>query len=290
MKHLNAETALAKLPGIVDLWNDLPEYEIEAPGYGMVYGQQMKYVTWKFDPTVFRSIQLMHITDVQYGHIECQVNKFIEYRDWVLSAPNRFVLLGGDMIDSTTVMSPGSPWENICDPQGQVYKFCELIAPMRHRILGYVSGNHERRGVKTFGDLGCLIATLMRIPWSAGRQLIDINYGTWKPFTVDIWHGRGAAQTKGAKVMMLFKYMNDHPGSHLYLVGHLHDCFVIPCVREIRLHQKNSIKLEKYYGGMSSSFLSYFGTYAEVMGLTINDVMMLRTIIEPDGRSEMTIR
>lgn len=284
-----SRAALSTLTALRRLQALLPEYEAE-PAVGMQFGEQNKYVTWRFDPVRYKSLELLHITDAQFGHVECQVDRIIEYRDWVLAKPNRFVFFGGDMIDAATIMSPGSPWENICGPQSQVYKFVELVAPMRHRILGYVGGNHERRGLKTFGDLGILIATLLRVPYSGGRQLVDIYYGNWRPFTVDLWHGKGAAQTKGAKVMMLYKYMNEHPGSHLYLVGHLHDCFILPCVREVRLPHKNNVKIEKYYGGMSSSFLNHWGTYAEVMGLSITDVMMLRTTLEPGGKSEMTIR
>lgn len=285
----SGQSTITTLNALKALQKRLPEYDVQ-PSVGMQFAEQNKYVTWKFDPEQHKTLELLHITDTQFGHIECKVDKIIEYRDWVLARPNRFVFFGGDMVDAATIMSPGQPWENICGPQSQVYKFVELVAPMRHRILGYVGGNHERRGLKTFGDLGILIAMLLRVPYSGGRQLIDIHYGDWRPFKVDLWHGRGTSQTKGAKVMMLFKYMNDHPGAHLYLVGHLHDCFVIPCVREIRIHHKNTIKMEKYYGGMSSSFLNYFGTYAEVAGMTINDVMMLRTVLEPSGRSEMTIR
>jgi len=290
---------LAKRPSTLDalrrLADMLPEYPCR-PALGMQYGEQNKYVSWTFDPAEFSSIEILHITDTQFGHVECQVDRIVEYRDWVLLKPNRFVLFGGDMVDAANVMSPGSPWENLCDSQSQVYKFCELVAPMRHRILGYVGGNHERRGLKTFGDLGVLIAMLLRVPYSNGRQLIDINYGEYnvkgynRPFQIDLWHGRGAAQTDGSKVQMVSNYVKAHPGSDLYLTGHLHDCFMFQKFRERRISDKQNVKIMKYYFGMSSSFLNTWGTYAEVMGLTITDVAMLRCVLEPSGHSEMTIR
>lgn len=277
------------LDAVRALQDTLPEYKVK-PRTGMIYGEQIKYLGWTFDSKKYKTIELLHITDPQYGHVECKVNRLIEYRDWVMAEPNRFVFFGGDMIDSANVLSVGSPWENIFSADRQVYKFCELMAPMRDRILGYVGGNHERRGLKTYGDLGVAIAMLLRIPYSGGQQFIDINFGKHAPFKTHLFHGKGAAQTKGAKVMMLYKFMTDNPGSHLYLVGHLHDCFILPCVRAQRVPEKLNVHMEKYIGGMSSSFLNYFGTYAEMMALSPTDCLMIRTILEPTGKWEATIR
>lgn len=283
-----APTTLSLLRGLLD---SMKPYEMQ-PSTGMHFDVQSKYVTWRFDPKVFPDgIELLHITDVQFGHVECHVKRVIEYRDWVLAEPNRFMLWGGDMIDAANVHSPGNhPWDNLFNAQSQVYRFCELWAPARHRVLGYVSGNHERRGVSTFGELGSILATLLQIPYSAGQQLIDIHYGQHKPFKVHLWHGKGAAQTKGAKTMMLYRFMSEHPGSQLYLVGHLHDCIVLPCSHSKRLEGKNDVHMEKYVGGMSSSFLRYWGTYAEVMALTPNDILMLRAVLEANGHWEVSIR
>lgn len=299
------ESAVELVDGLTESLK-LEPYAVR-PGLGMPFGYadaktgklsptQHKYVSWTFDPAVYTTIELLHLTDTQFGHVECQEDRIAEYRDWVLRKPNRFVLLGGDMVDAATVLSPGQPWENVCEPQSQVYRFCELIAPLRPRILGYVGGNHERRGVKTFGDLGVLISRLLRIPYSNGRQLIDIHYGAHRqsavdrPFQIDLWHGRGASRTDGAKVQMVGNYVKDHPGADLYLTGHLHDCFVFQKFRERRLAASHNVKIRKYYFGMSSSFLNTWGTYAEVSGMSITDVAMIRVILEPSGHSEVTIR
>ena len=295
MKLVTKHTPESTLTALKHLSDSLPDYDIKHQ-LGMQYGEQNKYVSWTFDPAVYTAIELLHLTDLQFGHVECQVDRIIEYRDWILSRPNRFVLLGGDLIDSYTVLSPGTPWENLYSPQSQVFNLVTMLAPLRNRILGYCGGNHERRGVKTFGDLGLLISMLLRVPYSDGRQLIDIHYGkhrlsqTERPFQIDLWHGRGAARTDGAKVQMLGNYVKDHPGADLYLCGHLHDCFVFQKFRERRLTMRQSIKVTKYYFGMSSSFLNTWGTYAEVSGMSITDVAMIRCILEPTGHSEVTIR
>lgn len=255
---------------------------------GMHVDAQTKYVSYDLT-TLEHPIELLHMTDMQLGHVMCREDRVVEYRDWVLAEPNRYVLFGGDNIDAGHKLSVGSPFEQLMEPQGQVYKFCELFAPMRHRIVGYVGGNHERRGILTFGDLGSLIAHILEIPYSAGRQFLDFNFRDGENFRVDLWHGKGAAQTAGAKMQMLHRYMQSGD-SQIYLVGHLHDAMVKFDWRIIRQPGKNFTKLVKIGGAMSSSFLDYFGSYAEVMGLQPSGLMMARIIVEPTGKWELTLR
>lgn len=256
--------------------------------FSMRLGDESKYVKANFNPRKYPDgIEILHLTDVQYGHKSCNVPRFIEYRDWVLKEPNRFVFFGGDMIDAATQLSIASPYENTEEPQGQVYRFCELAMPLRHRIIGYVGGNHERRSSKTFGDLGHLIATLLRIPYSSGKQFVDIHYGKHKPFKNSLWHGGTGSKTKGSKAQMLHRFMTQGD-SHLYWVGHLHDVLMLGDVRERR--GEGAIKTEKFAGVMSSSFLDHWGTYAEVAGMPAGDTQMWRLVLEPTGHWMLTLR
>ena len=90
--------------------------------------------------------------------------------------------------------------------------------------------------------------------------------------------------------MMVGNYVKDHPGSDLYLAGHLHDCFVFQKHHEERHPGKLNVKIKKHCFGMSSSFLNTWGTYAETSGMSITDVAMLRAVLMPSGKWEMTIR
>lgn len=257
------------------------------PHASMILDGETKFVTYNFSKEMFDTIELMMITDLQYGHLAFKENRFIEFRDWILSEKNRFCFLGGDIIDAATPLSIQSPFENKMQPSDQVMEFLKLMMPLQHRILGYVGGNHERRTQKTFGDSGRLIATLLKIHYSRGMQFIDIHYGDHDPFKVSLWHGGGAARTKGARAMMLHRFMQQ-ADSQVYLCGHLHDVILLFDWRQLR-HGKE-IKLQKIAGVMSSSFLDYWNTFAEVAGLPPSDTMMARVIIEPNGKWEVTLR
>jgi UDP-2,3-diacylglucosamine pyrophosphatase LpxH len=252
---------------------------------------EVKFVRYDFDKRRFakfpKSIELMMLTDTQIGAKAFRRDRFVEYRDWMLSEPFRFAFLGGDMIDAATVLSVGSPYDNTSEPLDQLDEATSLLQPLAKagRLLGYVGGNHERRTIKTFGDSGRLLARNLQVPYSRGVQLIDIYYGNHKPFKVSLWHGSGAARTKGAKAQMLHRFMGQ-ADSHLYLVGHLHDALMLMDWRQQRTGRR--IKLQKIAGCMSSSFLGYFNTYAETAGLSPSDTMMARTILDPKGHWEIT--
>ena len=257
--------------------------------HGMFYDQQIKYVSWNTDKFGWDEVEILQVTDVQFGHKMCNVPRMIEYRDWVLDKPNRFMVWTGDMIDAWRIGSPGQPLENILDANSQVLKFAELWAPARHRILGYVGGNHERRGFAGGGDLGTVLATLLQIPYSAGQQFIDVKFGKHNKFTIALWHGTGAARTIGAKANLVDRWSIDS-NSQWAVLGHLHTGIMVHGTRKVRVPGQNRIAFQKRIGCMSSSFLEYFGAYGEVAGFSASDLMMARAILYMDGKWEVTLR
>lgn len=236
-------------------------------------------------------VEIMMLTDLQFGSKGFKDARFREFRDWILGQPSCFVVLGGDLIDAATVMSVASPYENKWQPSEQVLNLVKLLSPLRGRILGYVGGNHERRTVKGFGDAGVLIATLLKIPYSRGEQTIDVQYGQHQPFRIALWHGSGSARTKGAKAQMLHRFM--HRGeADVYLCGHLHDAMVLFDWRERIRKRKGEkvIELDKIAGIMSSSFQDYWNSYAETVGLPPSDTMMALIRLYQDGAWEVNMR
>lgn len=255
---------------------------------------EVKLVKWDFNdrkrfPDQPKQIEISHLTDLQYGSKNFERKRFIQYRDWILESPDRFVVLGGDLIDAATVLSIASPYENTEEPIDQVEGVIDILKPLAasHRILGYVGGNHERRTAKAFGDCGRLIGKALDVPYSGGVQLVDILFGSHKPFKISLWHGSGAARTKGAKAQMLHRFMSQ-ADSQVYLVGHLHDVVLLFDWRQQR--SANGIKLQKIAGIMSSSFMGYWNSYAERAAMSPSESMMARVILERNGKWEVTLR
>ncbi|KKL48236.1 hypothetical protein LCGC14_2327560, partial [marine sediment metagenome] len=133
------------------------------------------------------------------------------------------------------------------------------------------------------------IATMLKIPYSNGRQLIDIHFGDHRPFKASLWHGRGAARTKGTIAQTLQRFMQQGD-SQLYLMGHLHQALILPDWKEYRHPVRNTIELKKVIGAVGSSFMETWGTYGEVAGYSAGDVMMARTVLERNEKWEVTLR
>lgn len=255
----------------------------------MQFGMEFKSVTHIFDAKKFKTLEILHITDTQQGHKCCAMDKLTAYRDWILTAPNRFMVFGGDMGDFGTKISVGSPWEQMFEPDALTYEIANFWAPARHRILGYVGGNHEARTRLTFGDAGLAIASMLEIPYSSGKQYINIVYGDWNPFTIHLWHGSGSAKTAGAKMQLIDRTLRDEADAHLSLIGHLHTPMLEFMARK-RLLPNGEISLIKCGAAMSGSFLNYWGSYGEQMNLNTSPLMMARTILEPTKHWELTLR
>jgi hypothetical protein len=168
-------------------------------------------------------------------------------------------------------------------------KFVELWAPARHRILGSVGGNHERRGIPGFGDTGRLIASLLQIPYSSGKQLIDVRFGAKATFKISLWHGMGGARTKGTVAQTLDRFMQQGD-SQFYGMGHLHQGLLLISWREMRDERSGIIKLEKRIGAVGTSFLETLGTYGEIAGYAGHDVVMPLISLERNGHWEVRLR
>jgi hypothetical protein len=254
----------------------------------MVIDGQARRLVWDFSDVDIETLEILQVTDVQFGHKACDLETLNKYLAWVLSEENRYIVLGGDMVDAGHVQSKGSPFEQIGDPQQEVWAFCKLFAPVRHRVLGYVGGNHERRSIPTFGDIGKSIATVLELPYSPGKQHIDIIFGDHKPFKISMWHGGGGGSTKGTLANGLVRFMNQ-ADSQLYLLGHLHQAMVVQESREVR--EKKTMRLQKIVGARGSSFLKHYGTYAEViLGTNPQTIQMPRAVLERNGHWELTLR
>lgn len=254
------------------------------------YGEQSKQVNVEFPDSLTKKwpcLELLAIGDVQFGHKDSKIAqkgpeaRSLEYFvNWVLAEPWRFVFLTGDVIDAAHAFTPGSPFDNLFAAQSQVYRLCEIMGRIRHRIIGYVGGNHERRGIPVFGDLGVLLATILRIPYSDGRQYINITFGSHKPFSTMLWHGHPRARTKGALAQIMDRFMQIG-NAKLYVTAHNHQSLVIPNFREIST--PSGLRIEKFVGVSGTSFLETYGSYGEWMGFGAYDVLMPQAHVRRDG-------
>lgn len=105
----------------------------------------------------------------------------------------------------------------------------KLFRPIASKCICLLTGNHEEtihlhyqddlvRNIckdlnVPYGGYSCFVSLLFR------RKTGDSTSG--RPYTIHAWHGAGAAQTEGARVLRLMRLVNEIQAD-IYLMGHLH--------------------------------------------------------------------
>ncbi len=174
------------------------------------------------------------IGDIHKGSIHCEEHAIENKIQEIRQTPNSYVIGMGDYADCIRKDDKrfdivGHPdWvkkDNIIESQRQ--EVVKLFRPVQKQILCLLTGNHEETihlrdqdniaknicsdlGVKYAGYSCYLVLTFDRKSSSESHSVI-----------VHAWHGAGAAQTEGARLMRLMRLVNEFE-AHIYLMGHLH--------------------------------------------------------------------
>ena len=190
----------------------------------------------------FDYIYLLPISDLHLGDPNCNIEKFLGYRDWLEETPNAYTLLNGDILNTAIKDSVSDIYTETMSPQEQIKKAVELFSPVKDKILGVVNGNHERRISKIAGiDITEVMADRLGV-WYAGDEVfIKLRFGrkpNKKPvaYTIYSTHGFGSGRTVGSKVNNLQK-LSDIVLADLYIASHTHfmtahqDIYLVPDTR-----------------------------------------------------------
>src|SRR3989339_1023132 len=115
--------------------------------------------------------------DWHVGEHACDVNFIKRYIKKVLATKNAYVILGGDLLDTTIYGSVGNVHEQKHYMNEQKEIVLDLLTPIKDKIIGAVQGNHCARMPKF---------TTFDIMRDICREL-DIDYwGEEKQFAVQL--------------------------------------------------------------------------------------------------------
>lgn len=93
-----------------------------------------------------KDITVYPLGDVHLGSFCCQEQKFAKLVERIASEEDTYVFLIGDMIDNATKTAKvGVPWDNRLRPAEAKRLMANYLEPIKHKVLGCVSGNHEAR-------------------------------------------------------------------------------------------------------------------------------------------------
>ncbi len=174
--------------------------------------------------------------DAHLGSAEAAENSL---KRKVVECANRgrkgLALGGGDWTDCITTKDKRwrgngiAPWverSNIVDSQRRRCE--EIFSPLveEGQLIAIGTGNHEEEIHKKYDDdITRNICRDMKVPYAGYQAYIILKFvrngKTTHFLTIHSWHGSGAAQTEGARLMRLVRFVNDIEAD-IYLMGHLH--------------------------------------------------------------------
>lgn len=178
-------------------------------------------------------VMVYPLADVHLGAIEHNEREWGALVRKIAETPNTYVTLGGDLINNNTRGSVGSPWDDTIRPREQKNRMVEYLEPIRDRILGCVSGNHERRSMKDADDDPTYdIMSKLDLEGvyrqNAAFLKLQINKETARPnrwhntYTVALTHGAGGGIYTGATVNRNERWGNVIENLDCVIVGHTH--------------------------------------------------------------------
>lgn len=235
-------------------------------------------------PDSWDSVQLAPLYDVHIGSREFDEKLFLKHRDWIASTPNVLTWNGGDMFENVTDPKMGhTPLSN----EEQGLRATELLAPVQHKMMFSLPGNHEDRTSKLSGMSSARrLADNLQVPYFPDYCFALLKWRGNK-FRLLAHHGAGGAQTPGAQRNSARKELAWAKPDLLW-TGHLHQPMVdiiyhTEYAPDGSLYERNTVAI------ISPSYLKYFGGYAAKVRMGPGNRGLSVAILQPDGRIDINV-
>lgn len=251
-RPVDDQSAYDQLQELAELWNiDKKLIDVEDVNY------------WDLtDHAVNGEVTVVFLGDVHWGSPHCNRKMLFDILKWISITPNAFVLLMGDMIEMSTKTSVGAGvYEQIRPPQEQIKETIAFLKPIRHKILGYFSGNHEFRAYKDLGiDVADLISSVLEIPYLGFTKLTTIKLGDHH-YDIAGTHGNSGSRKPHTKLAKVFD-LADIYDADLYVMGHVHDKLDSTKIYRKRVGREVKVFLRHFL--VTGHFLNWKASYAEM--------------------------
>lgn len=188
-------------------------------------------------------------------------------------------ILNGDIMNTAIRNSVSDVYSETLTPTQQITTMCEIIAPIKDKIIGVTCGNHEERVYRTDGiDMLRLACRELGVEdkYSPEGVLIFLRFGTagddnrgpkdkrrqW--YSIYATHGSGGGKKEGAKIIRLAD-LACLVDADVYIHSHTH----LPIITKEAYYrinaQQNTVRLVDKLFVNTGAALSY-GGYGQAKG------------------------
>lgn len=181
-----------------------------------------------------QKFRLYPLGDIHTGSVQCSEEMIQQEVQEIAKDKDAFWLGMGDYADCITKDDKRfdicglAPWverSNIVESQRKWLK--NLFEPIKGQCIGLLAGNHEQTILdKHQNDLVRNLCSDLGVRYGGYQCFVVLKFhrstkGSRNFYTIHAWHGAGAAQTEGARLMRLMRLVNEFQAD-IYLMGHLH--------------------------------------------------------------------
>ena len=208
-------------------------------------------------------IKIVPIADLHEGNQAANMEKFREWVNWIKSRKDVYTFINGDLFENAHGDSNRgvAMYEQVLRPKKQLEQMVDILAPISHKILWAIPGNHEDRSrVRDYDPLEWMCDKL-GTPYSYEPIYVDLM---WKghTFTFFCQHGNTGSQTKGGKMNAATRPQKFQEHTMFTYMAHVHDALTNTTVRICRDRVNFKLLEKKQYVIVCPSFLEYFNSYA----------------------------
>lgn len=211
-------------------------------------------------PIEYPYINIYPIADVHIGSKECDIKLFQTWIDTVKNDEYGYCVLAGDLMNMGLKASKTNIYEEVLTPQQQKDTLYKMLIPIKDKILGAVSGNHEYRSVKETGinplyDVFCRLQ--IEDLYRENACFMKVNLGQRSNKQRQISYGivlhHGASRNKKEK------WANAIDGMDCLITGHTHIAEMQPPCKMIMDMKNEVIRMMEYTTIVCNSFQDYGG-------------------------------
>jgi predicted MPP superfamily phosphohydrolase len=141
---------------------------------------EMRWFGWQLD-TQYKHIRILTLSDLHHGALLSSMKHFQKAIQFVKDNDDVRLVLSGDLCESTLKTSKGDVYQQVGSPEDQRDQVIETLRPVKEKILGMCTGNHEGRIYDVAGiDISKSIAKELHVPYRPEGILLKISFGEQK--------------------------------------------------------------------------------------------------------------
>ena len=237
-------------------------------------------------PRDLMSAEIHSFSDWHIGDNACNIESIKKQIAYIKDTPNAYVICNGDLMNNATKGSVSDSYAGKIPPMQQLQMLCDLLEPIKDKILMLTQGNHEARTYRCDGiDLTAILSEQLgifdRYVREGGVLFLRLGEDAKRHrqvcYTIYCTHGSGGGKKVGSKANVLVEKACI-VDTDIYIIGHHHTPFT---TRQsyFRVDTSNSAvaKIDKLF--VCTSAQLEYGGYGETFGFapssTENPVILL---------------